>query len=46
MVGNLTYTAEEHGEVHDSNRPPPTLVVFILRVVTAHGQHSTGDLML
>lgn len=33
-MGILTYTAEEHGEVHDSDRPPPTLVVFILRVIT------------
>ena len=32
----LTDAAEEHGEVHDSDGPPPTLVVSILGVVAAH----------
>lgn len=34
----LTYAAEKHGEVHDSDRPPSTLVVFILRVTAVHMQ--------
>lgn len=36
VVGILTYTAEKHGEVHNSDGLPPTLVVFILRVLTLH----------
>lgn len=31
----LTYTTEEHSEVHDSDGPPPTSVVIILRVIAA-----------
>lgn len=34
LVASLTYTAEKHGEVHDLDRPPSTLVIFILRAVT------------
>ena len=37
----LTHTTEKHGEVHDSDGPPPALVVCVLAVVTAHRQHSS-----
>lgn len=36
LSGILTYTAEKHSEVHDSDGPPPRLVIFIPRVITVH----------
>lgn len=34
VLSELTNTAEEHGEVHDSDGPPPAPVVPILGAIT------------
>lgn len=42
----LTHAAEEHCEVHDSDGPPSTPVVFIQRVITVQQQENTPEHVL
>lgn len=42
----LTYAAEKHCEVHYSDGPPSTPVIFIQRVITVQQQDNTPEQVL